>query len=562
MASSWRRPRSSGSRSSSSTAAWRTGASRPSPSTTRPARGWPSGTSSTSATAGSPTSAARRRSRPATSAIWASAPRCKPPASSSTSERCASATPSPRPRARASAASCSTACPTSPRSWPGTTFSRSGAMTCSRSGGSAARTTSRSSGSTTCRSPTASIRRSRPSGSRIARSGRRPPICCWSGSGTGRGNHARCSFRRRSSRAARLPRRALALDNPADRPLRSQSFAAIVCNGVRGGERMRTFRWLAPVRTAAAMLVAACGGSDNGGGGGGGSDQASSKPIRIGASLPLTGDFSEPGKAARQGYQVWQKMVNDQGGLLGRKVQIIVRDDASDQNTVVADYNALISRQKVDMLLGTFSSLLNLPASTVAEKNRMLYVEPAGGAPDIFSRGYKYIFFAQQATANHQGDVFAHYITSLPASERPKTAAYPTLDDPFAQPTSQGIEAIFKAAGIRTVDRKTYPADTNNFDSIVAGVKASKPDIVINGATFEDGVSFDRALLKANFKPHWLYQTSTPSFGDQFAKAIGPQNTTGIAYAVSHSVKAKTPGNDEFVAKYKQMYGGVCDGRV
>ena len=50
----------------------------------------------------------------------------------------------------------------------------------------------------------------------------------------------------------------------------------------------------------------------------------SSKPISIGASLPLTGDFSEPGKAAQQGYQVWQKMVNDQGGLLGRKVQIVV----------------------------------------------------------------------------------------------------------------------------------------------------------------------------------------------------------------------------------------------
>jgi len=169
---------------------------------------------------------------------------------------------------------------------------------------------------------------------------------------------------------------------------------------------MRRLRWCAPALAAAALLAAGCGGSDNGGGSG--SD--SSKPIRIGASLPLTGDFSEPGKAAQQGYQVWQKMVNDRGGLLGRKVQVVVRDDASDQNTVVADYNALISRQKVDMLLGTFSSLLNLPASTVAERNRKLYVEPAGGAPEIFSRGYKHIFFAQQATADHQGDVFAQYV--------------------------------------------------------------------------------------------------------------------------------------------------------
>jgi branched-chain amino acid transport system substrate-binding protein len=149
---------------------------------------------------------------------------------------------------------------------------------------------------------------------------------------------------------------------------------------------MRRTRWLAPALAAAALVVAGCGGDDDGGGGGGG-DSASKAPIKIGASLPLTGEFSEPGKAARQGYQVWQKLINDKGGLQGRKVEIVIRDDASDQNTVVADYNALISREKVDLLLGTFSSLLNIPASTVAERNRMVYVEPAGGAPEIFDRG-------------------------------------------------------------------------------------------------------------------------------------------------------------------------------
>src|ERR687889_424177 len=253
---------------------------------------------------------------------------------------------------------------------------------------------------------------------------------------------------------------------------------------------MRTKRWLAPALAAAALVVAGCGGDDGGGGGGGGGgDTASKKPISIGASLPLTGDFSEPGKAAKQGYEVWQKTVNDKGGLLGRKVQIIVRDDASDQNTVVADYNALISRNKVDMVLGTFSSLLNLPASAVAERNRKLYVEPAGGAPELFSRGFKHLFFAQQATADHQGDIFAKYVTGLPASQRPKTAAYPTLDDPFAQPTSKGIEKIFSAAGIKTVYRKTYTIDNANYDSIANSVKASGADVVVNGATFEDGVS-------------------------------------------------------------------------
>jgi branched-chain amino acid transport system substrate-binding protein len=315
---------------------------------------------------------------------------------------------------------------------------------------------------------------------------------------------------------------------------------------------MRRLRWLAPVLTATAMLVAACGGSDSGGGG---SDQASSKPITIGASLPLTGDFSEPGKAARQGYQVWQKMVNDQGGLLGRKVRVVVRDDASDQNTVVADYNALISRQKVDMLLGTFSSLLNLPASTVAERNRKLYVEPAGGAPDIFSRGYKHIFFAQQATADHQGDVFAQYILSLPPGQRPKTAAYPSLDDPFALPVLDGLREKFEKAGIKTVYRTKYANENTNFDSIANAVKAANPDLLLHGATFADGVNFVRALNKVGFTPKYFFQTSAPSFADQYSKGVGADNTEGTFYAVSWDAKAKTPGNDQFVKTFNQMFG-------
>jgi len=321
---------------------------------------------------------------------------------------------------------------------------------------------------------------------------------------------------------------------------------------------MRRVRWLIAALMAVVLLAvvaAGCGDDDDGGsasqnGDGGG------EPLKIGASLPLTGEFSEPGKAAQEGYEVWQAMVNEAGGLLGRQIELVIKDDASNQNTVVADYNALISGDKVDLLLGTFSSLLNLPASAVAERNRMLYVEPAGGNPDIFNRGFKTVFFSQQATADHQGDVWASYITQLPEDKRPKTAAYPTLDDPFAMPTSEGIEAILSEAGIETVYREAYTTDTTNFDSIANAVKNRNPDVVVLGTQFEDGIGLMRALNKVNFAPKWLYQTNAPSFGDQYADGIGVENTEGVFYAVSHSQEATTPGNEEFVAKYQEMFGG------
>jgi len=309
--------------------------------------------------------------------------------------------------------------------------------------------------------------------------------------------------------------------------------------------------WKAAALAAAVSLgLAACGnGSSSGSSSSGGGE------LTIGASLPLTGDFSEPGSAAKQGYEVWKALVNDNGGLLGKKVKLNIKDDASNQNTIVSDYNALISQDKVDLLLGTFSSLLNLPASSVAEKNRMLYVEPAGGSPDMFNRGYKYLFFAQQATADKQGLVFADWVKNLPPDQRPKTAAYPTLDDPFAAPNVDGIRSVLEKAGIKTVYKTTYAIDTKNFDSIVAAMKSANPDLVVHGATFEDGVGLTRAMLKAGFTPKMFYETSTPSFADQYVKAVGEENTEGVMYAVSYSPEAQTPGNKQFVAQYKKMFG-------
>jgi branched-chain amino acid transport system substrate-binding protein len=300
---------------------------------------------------------------------------------------------------------------------------------------------------------------------------------------------------------------------------------------------------------AAAVLLAVSGCSAD--------ETANADTITIGASLPLTGEFSQGGLDTQHGYETWVDLTNENGGLLDKDVKIVVKDDATTQDTAVSNYNNLISKDKVDLVLGSQSSLLNIPASAIAEKNKMLFVCPSCGSPDMFSRGFNYIFFAQQAIATNQAKVFAEWIANLPADQRPKTAAYPTLDDPFAGPVVEGAEKILSAAGITTVYRDQHPATTKNFDSVVNAMKDAGAEIVVQGAQFEDGVNMIRSMNRAGYKPSFLYQSSAPTYGQQFLDGVGPQNAEGVFSSSSYSPLAKTTDNAEFVKKFEEKFGGI-----
>ncbi len=300
---------------------------------------------------------------------------------------------------------------------------------------------------------------------------------------------------------------------------------------------------------AAAVLLAVSGCSAD--------ETANADTITIGASLPLTGEFSQGGLDTQHGYETWVDLTNENGGLLDKDVEIVVKDDATNQDTAVSNYNNLISKDKVDLVLGSQSSLLNIPASAIAEKNKMLFVCPSCGSPDMFSRGFNYIFFAQQAIATNQAKVFAEWVANLPADQRPKTAAYPTLDDPFAGPVVEGAEKILSAAGITTVYRDQHPATTKNFDSVVNAMKDAGAEIVVQGAQFEDGVNMIRSMNRAGYKPSFLYQSSAPTYGQQFLDGVGPQNAEGVFSSSSYSPLAKTTDNAEFVKKFEEKFGGI-----
>jgi branched-chain amino acid transport system substrate-binding protein len=305
---------------------------------------------------------------------------------------------------------------------------------------------------------------------------------------------------------------------------------------------------MAAIAIVAMVTLSGCGGGDDGGSGG-----SSSDPITIGVSLPLTGDFSEPGKGIQRGYEAWAKIVNDSGGLLGRRVELKVLDDQSNADRIVTDYEQLIGKDKVDLVFGPFSTRLVVPSARVAEEYDMLFVEPAGAAKEVFEQGFKNLFYAAPAVANDHYNHLAEHILALPEAERPKTVAYAAMDDPFAQGTAYGLKEKMEKAGVKTVVNEVYPPNTTDFSSIAAKIANSKADMVVGGSQYQDGVNLIVALQQLNYQPK-LAAFSTAPTNPEFAKAIG-NKTEGILSPTGYTQEAKYPSNAEFVQKYTAQFG-------
>jgi branched-chain amino acid transport system substrate-binding protein len=279
----------------------------------------------------------------------------------------------------------------------------------------------------------------------------------------------------------------------------------------------------------------------------------------IGASISLTGDLADSGKAVKAGYQLWANMVNAKGGVLGRQVQIKIVDDTSSPTQVVTNYQNLINKDKADLVFGPFSSLLTIPSSQVAKRYGYAFLEPAGGGPAVFAQKLSNLFFVQPAPVVKSGEVFADWVLSLPVDARPKTAAYAELDDPFATPIAENVRARFEAAGISTVYKQIYPAETQDFSPIMAKVVAAKPDVLVSGTQNEDAYSQVKSLVQLKFNPKFLFMSNGANSPAEFPTKVGPGNTAGIVAPGDWFPGSTATGSAEFTAAYLKAYGGTAD---
>lgn len=283
---------------------------------------------------------------------------------------------------------------------------------------------------------------------------------------------------------------------------------------------------------------------------------ASGSPITIGASLSLSGDFSADGVAFERGYELWAADQNKAGGLLGHPIKLDIISDASSATQVVTNYEKLIGSDHDQLVFAPFSTLLTVPAARVAERYNYAMVGGADGGPAVFSSGLKNVFDVSIPVKNNLV-TFADWVASLPASKRPKTAAYVTVDDPFTQPQLPVAQAILKKAGVKTVVSKVFPEEATDYSAIANEVATAKPDLVILGSVDVPTVSaFTHVFIQQHYNPKAFIATSGPDQGQQFVSAVGAGNENGIFVPNGWYGGFKKSDSQKMVAEYVKKYGG------
>jgi branched-chain amino acid transport system substrate-binding protein len=221
----------------------------------------------------------------------------------------------------------------------------------------------------------------------------------------------------------------------------------------------------------------------------------------------------------------------------------------------VTNYQKLISSDHVDLAFGPFSTLLTVPSSKVANRFGYALIEGAGGAPAVFANGLHNVFDVSLIIKD-QLVTAARWLASLPKSMRPKTAAYPTSNDPFTEPQLPVARAILQKAGIKTVYTKVFPAEVTDFTPIATSVAATKAQAVLLGSVDVPTVSaFIQAFAQQHYNPKAFVATAGPDQGADFLKAVR-SNAEGVMVPNGWYPGEANALSRAMVKAYLKKYGG------
>lgn len=269
--------------------------------------------------------------------------------------------------------------------------------------------------------------------------------------------------------------------------------------------------------------------------------------IKIGTTQALTGHYGEFGSEQLRGLQMWVADINARGSLLGQPVELVYYDDASRSANAEEGVKKLIEQDKVDFLVGPYSSALTLRASAVAEKYNFPMVASAASADEIWTRGYKNIFGIDTPASSYLKGF------SAAVDKGAKTIAVAYADTPFARDVAAGVRKRASEGGLRLVLEESYPPEQLDFDALAKRLGKADADVVLGISYLDDSIAMVKAIRKANVKPKMLAFTVGPALRE-FGDRLGP-DAEGVVGVVQWLRSVPLPGAQDFAYRYRKRYG-------
>ncbi|MES2194563.1 MAG: amino acid ABC transporter substrate-binding protein [Pseudomonadota bacterium] len=201
---------------------------------------------------------------------------------------------------------------------------------------------------------------------------------------------------------------------------------------------------------------------------------AQQPPIKIGMGMAQTGGLAGGGKASQLGIEVWRDDVNARGGLLGRKVELIVYDDKSSASETPAIYSKLIDVDKVDILFAPYATVPTAPVMPLVKQRGMLLM--GNFSFQVNSKVGHDMWFNNAPWG--PADSWATTFLDLGQKAGGKTIALLAADQEFAQNLAKTAREVAAKLGMKVVFDQAYPPNTVEFSGILRALKAAKPDIV------------------------------------------------------------------------------------
>ena len=271
----------------------------------------------------------------------------------------------------------------------------------------------------------------------------------------------------------------------------------------------------------------------------------------IGGAISQTGRYAEPAGRQVNSIKMWVDEVNARGGLLGHKVRLILLDDKSDTQTSIKLYEKLITEDKVDLILGPYSSGITEAVTNVTERYKMPFVAYGASSSPIWEKGRRYIFNIVAVAEDYQKGA-VHLAKQIGV----KKAAIIGEDSLFPRQAGKGAKDWAKQLGIEIVVEENYPLKQSDFTALLQKIKAAGAEAVFSNSYFADAAAQLRQMREQNMNFKLYCSTIGPALPN-FPEQLGATAEYVIGFSQWEPLPKilKHPGMEEYIANYEKRFG-------